>query len=203
MNSNLSLSFSFNNNEIQVVGDPNSPLFVAAHVAQALGFDKPDNAYRMLDDDEKYPHIVRGSYGEKEMICVNESGLYNLIFKSRKPEAQAFRKWVTSEVLPSIRKTGGYALDVVTKSTSHADLAISLLQDKVKLIEHIMQLKEDNVELQRSVIRKKRNGNKLTDTDIEKAVSLFLDGFSCEAIAIQLGTSSRTVRRRLDERGVR
>lgn len=62
----------------------------------------------MLDDDEKGAHIVRTPGGEQEVTIINESGLYSLILRSRKPSAKRFKKWVTSEVLPSIRKTGRY-----------------------------------------------------------------------------------------------
>jgi hypothetical protein len=66
-----------------------------------------------LDDDEKTTSVLPTQFGDKEMWFVNESGLYNLIFQSRKPEAKAFRKWVTSILLPVIRKTGKYAPEEV------------------------------------------------------------------------------------------
>ena len=65
---------------------------------------------RFLDDDEKGVHTVRTLGGNQELMVVNEPGLYHLTFKSRKPEANAFRRWVFHEVLPSIRKTGSYSV---------------------------------------------------------------------------------------------
>ncbi len=86
------------------------PWFVAKDICEALSIEKHLNAVSRLDDDERGPVVVDTLGGKQTMTAVNESGLYNLIFQSRKPEAKAFRKWVTGEVLPSIRKTGRYDL---------------------------------------------------------------------------------------------
>lgn len=83
--------------------------FAATDVCVALEFGGRSRDYlRMLDDDEKGAHIMRTPGGDQEVQIINESGLYSLILKSRKPEAKRFKKWVTSEVLPTIRKTGRY-----------------------------------------------------------------------------------------------
>ena len=105
--------FNFNENagtpiRVQVIND--EPWFVAKDVCEVLTIGNSRDAVNRLDDDEKAMSVLPTQFGNKEMNIVNESGLYNLIFQSRKPEAKAFRKWVTSEVLPSIRKTGGYRL---------------------------------------------------------------------------------------------
>ena len=84
------------------------PWFVAQDVAAALDYSVAKDMTRNLDDDEKGGQIVPTLGGDQEMTVINESGLYSAILKSRKPEAKAFKKWVTSEVLPSIRKTGSY-----------------------------------------------------------------------------------------------
>ena len=84
------------------------PWFVAGDVAAALDYSVAKDMTRNLDDDEKGGQIVPTLGGDQEMTVINESGLYSAILKSRKPEAKAFKKWVTSEVLPSIRKTGSY-----------------------------------------------------------------------------------------------
>ena len=84
------------------------PWFVAKDVADILDFRDATDATRPLDDDEKGTRKVRTLGGDQELIIVNESGLYNIIFRSNKPQAAAFRKWVTSEVLPTIRKQGFY-----------------------------------------------------------------------------------------------
>ena len=103
-------TFNASNQNIRVQMKDGEPWFVAKDVCDALEIENNRNATSRLDDDEKGVSTVRTSSGEQQMTIVNESGLYNLIFQSRKAEAKAFRKWVTSEVLPSIRKTGRYEL---------------------------------------------------------------------------------------------
>jgi prophage antirepressor-like protein len=85
--------------------------FVLVDLCRGLGHTNPAEAARGLDDDEKGISSIDTLGGRQELIVVNESGLYSLIFKSRKPDAVKFRRWVTSEVLPSLRQSGRYALD--------------------------------------------------------------------------------------------
>lgn len=103
-------TFNASNKNIRVQMKDGDPWFVAKDVCDALEIENNRNATARLDEDEKGVSIVRTPSGEQQMTIVRESGLYNLIFQSRKPEAKAFCKWVTSEVLPSIRKTGRYEL---------------------------------------------------------------------------------------------
>lgn len=102
------LTFSFSTQTMRVIMRGDEPWFVAVDVCRVLEIVKPENAYARLDDDEKGTHTVGTLGGQQEMTIINESGLYSLILTSRKPEAKKFKKWVTSEVLPSIRKTGRY-----------------------------------------------------------------------------------------------
>ena len=85
------------------------PWFVAKDICDVLGLSNPTVALNALDQDERSKFLL-GRQGETNII--NESGLYALIFRSNKPNARKFRKWITSEVLPSIRKTGKYAAPV-------------------------------------------------------------------------------------------
>ena len=103
-------TFNPNNAPVRVQVINGEPWFVAKDVCDALSIENNRNATARLDDDEKGVSIVRTPSGEQQMSVVNESGLYNLIFQSRKAEARAFRKWVTGEVLPTLRKTGRYEL---------------------------------------------------------------------------------------------
>lgn len=100
--------FDFEDNAVRVIEIDGEPWFVAADVARILEYRDAFNATRILDDDEKDTHLMSTPSGNQEMSVINESGLYHLIILSRKPEAKKFRKWVTAEVLPSIRKTGMY-----------------------------------------------------------------------------------------------
>ena len=93
-----------------------TPLFVAKDICDALGISKYRDALTRLDEDERASISVDTLGGKQSMIAVNESGLYTLVFQSRKPEA---RKWVTGEVLPNIRKHGVYMTPEVAMSAKN------------------------------------------------------------------------------------
>lgn len=84
--------------------------FSGKDVCYSIGISKYRDFLVKLDDDERVSTNMDTLGGNQQITVVNESGLYHLIFLSRKPEAKAFRKWVTNEVLPSIRRTGGYSV---------------------------------------------------------------------------------------------
>ena len=84
------------------------PWFVAADVCRALDLGNPTRALDRLDDDERTLISIKGASNGKPVNGVNEPGLYSLVLGSRKPEAKAFKRWITHEVIPAIRKTGGY-----------------------------------------------------------------------------------------------
>lgn len=108
-NSTNVIPFNFGKQQVRTLLIGGEPWFVASDVCDALELaGRSRNFTRMLDEDEKGAHIVSTPGGDQEVQVVNESGLYALIFKSRKAEAKRFKKWVTSEVLPAIRKTGRY-----------------------------------------------------------------------------------------------
>lgn len=111
MNSNLMI---FENPEFGAVRSiliDGDPWFVAADVCKALELEKTNRALSRLDDDEKGAHSVSTPGGRQRMSIISESGLYSLILGSRKPEARAFKRWITHEVIPSIRKHGAYMTD--------------------------------------------------------------------------------------------
>ena len=104
------VAFDFESHPVRIVtGTDGQPHFVAADICDALQIVEVHRSVARLDDDEKGRHIVTTPGGPQEMTVVNEAGLYSLILRSRKPEAKRFKRWVTHEVLPSIRKTGAYA----------------------------------------------------------------------------------------------
>jgi prophage antirepressor-like protein len=94
---------------VRVTAQDGEPWFVAKDVCDALGIGS-GNLSRDLDADEQGVIHLMTPGGKQEIKIVNESGLYELVFKSRKPEAKAFKKWVKRDVLPAIRKDGGYVL---------------------------------------------------------------------------------------------
>ena len=103
--------FSFENSKVRTLGTPDLPLFVAIDVASALGFQKPSNAVSQhVDPEDIVKAEITDSMGRTQTVnCVTESGLYALIFGSKLESAKRFKRWVTSEVLPAIRKQGYYA----------------------------------------------------------------------------------------------
>ena len=97
--------------EIRTCQVNNQIMFVGKDVAQALGYAKPENAIAThVDTEDKTTTLIQGtgSNYKSKMVIINESGLYSLILSSKLPQAKEFKRWVTSEVLPQIRKTGGY-----------------------------------------------------------------------------------------------
>jgi prophage antirepressor-like protein len=104
----LERTFDFSGNKIRTKIIYDVPWFIAKDVAEVLGFRDPYTATRGLDEDEKLLHTLWVSGQNRETTLINESGLYSLILKSNKEEAKQFKRWVTHEVLPTIRKTGGY-----------------------------------------------------------------------------------------------
>lgn len=91
-----------------IQGEDGEPWFIAKDVCDALGLGRQQDSTRYLDDDEKGECLVNTPSGEQRMVTVSEAGLYSLILRSRKPDARAFKRWVTHDVLPSIRRNGGY-----------------------------------------------------------------------------------------------
>ena len=94
--------------ELRVLAIDDEPWFVASDVAYALGYRMASDMTRRLDSDEKGTRSMRTPGGEQRLSIINEAGLYSAILGSKVPSAKAFQRWVTHEVLPSIRKRGGY-----------------------------------------------------------------------------------------------
>ncbi|CAA3775674.1 phage repressor protein/antirepressor Ant [Acinetobacter baumannii] len=150
--------FNFNQNEVRtIVKEDGEIWFVLSDVCNVLEIGNPSDAARRLDNDEVTLDIIEGNHRPTNLV--NESGLYSLVLTSRKPEAKQFKKWVTSDVLPSIRKNGGYivgqevdspeilmakALQVAnnileskTKELAAAKSKVELLEPKAQALETI------------------------------------------------------------------
>lgn len=123
------VDFDFNGALISATTINAEPWFIAKNVCLALEISDVSQACSRLDDDEKLMRTLYVSGQNRESLLINESGLYSLIMTSRKPEAKAFKKWVTSEVLPSIRKTGSYSAKQKT--------ALELAREQVLLLESL------------------------------------------------------------------
>lgn len=118
---------------IRTVEIDGEPWFVGKDVATALGYKDTVNALKShVDDEDKAGWRIATQFGEKETTIINESGLYALIFSSQLPGAKKFKRWVTSEVLPSIRKTGSYSVE---KQALAEQQTFAELFDRMNLIE--------------------------------------------------------------------
>lgn len=101
-------TFDFNGLTLRALLVEGEARFIAKDVADVLGYGLTGDMLRNLDEDEKGMQIVHTPGGRQQMATITESGLYSAILRSRKPEAKAFKRWVTHDVLPAIRKTGAY-----------------------------------------------------------------------------------------------
>lgn len=108
--------FNFENNQVRTLLINDEPWFVGKDVAQILGYSNPRDALsKHVDDEDKNSVAIRdGNKGNPNQTVINESGVYALVFSSKLPSAIRFKRWVTSEVLPQIRKTGSYASPQLT-----------------------------------------------------------------------------------------
>lgn len=135
-----------NNNQLAVFSNPDfgevrtleingEPWFVGKDVAQALGYKETAKAVReRVEDEDKGVSVLDTPGGKQETTIINESGLYSLIMSSKMEKAKEFKRWVTSEVLPSIRKTGSYTVNAVQKKDDR-ELDAMLMDANARLLE--------------------------------------------------------------------
>lgn len=127
----LPMEFSFDGAAVRVVLVGGEPWWVAADVCSALAIANSRDALGRLDDDEKGVVTADTLGGVQQLNLINESGLYSLIFKSRKAEAKRFKKWVTAEVLPSIRKHGAYVMPAAEPEQDNVPMAAHVAADEI------------------------------------------------------------------------
>lgn len=157
----------FSNQEfgsIRALNREGQPLFVAKDVCAALKLDH--TALRRLDDDEKGGESIPTPGGDQTMTVVTESGLYSLVLGSKKPEAKAFKRWVTHEVLPSIRKHGMYA----TPATVEAMLADP--DTMIKTLQALKAERDARIEAERARDRLLHASKTYTTTEIAKELGM-------------------------------
>lgn len=135
--------------QVRVLEINGEPWLVGKDVAEALGYAKPRNAIAThVDNEDKKGAPIQGNLGGiQEMTVINESGLYSLILSSKLPTAKKFKRWVTSEVLPSIRKTGSYT----NKPTCIEDVLISSLQEMKALKGEVQAIKQETVKTKEEI----------------------------------------------------
>ncbi len=115
--------------QVRTVSINGEPWFVGKDVAAALGYEKPTDAARKhVDDEDKGVSKIETPSGNQQMIVINESGLYSLIFGSKLDSAKRFKHWVTSEVLPTLRKTGHYEMPSYEKKATSVGEVTNILK---------------------------------------------------------------------------
>lgn len=132
--------FEYQNSKVRTVDMDGEAWFVLKDVCAVLGISNNRMAADRLDDDEKGVSLIDTLGGKQEMVIVNESGLYHVILRSDKPEATPFRRWVTNDVLPAIRKTGSYMMPKMTKELQ----AIFLLDNRTAQLDQRVTALENN-----------------------------------------------------------
>lgn len=168
--------FQFETLPLNVIDKAGEPWFIAKEVCEILEISNYRDAVSKLDDDEKGVGKTDTLGGEQETNIISESGLYTLIIRSNKPNARKFRKWVTGIVLPSIRKTGGYALQEVNHIENKA------------LYEKIISLQEEVISLYRQInMSRYKKPVVITEYEIFKIKEMYDAGLSTKAISRHFG----------------
>ena len=188
------IPFTFEDSEFRVITRDGDPWFVLADVCAVLEIGNPRDAASRLDEDEKDGVGIADAIGrEQQTTIVNESGLYALILTSRKPAAKRFRKWVTAEVLPAIRKTGRYeaAPGCQDKVGPGAMMMVpvaeyaALSQQLIRLLNEDIAYKanrrrDDRLEKANSLVAMLFQETALTDEQIARALVDYAGGYMPE-----------------------
>ena len=123
-------NWTFGENEVRTIAINNEPWWVLSDVCKVLELSTPAKIAARLEDDEKGMNQIHTPGGTQSVTVINESGLYSVILRSDKPQAKPFRKWVTGEVLPSIRKHGAYMTsDVLEQTIQNPDFLINICNE--------------------------------------------------------------------------
>lgn len=170
----------FNNSEfgsIRTVEINKEPFFVAKDVAEILGYrDTSDAIKRHVDEEDKLTRCFTDSGQNREMYIINESGLYSLVLSSKLPTAKRFKRWVTSEVLPAIRKTGGYIAGADTMS-------------EAEIMARAVLIGQRTIEEQ-----KRKIDNLQNEIDVNRPKVLFADAVSASHTSILVGELAKILR---------
>ena len=159
------------------------PYFVGKDVAEALGYVKARNAIaKHVDDEDKKDAPIQGDLGgTQSMTIINESGLYSLILSSKLDGAKRFKRWVTSEVLPSIRKTGKYSADSAAEDYKARELKIKEMNAQARLI---------NAETRRLVILQKEKG--LSQVAVDALTVKAMESITGQSLGDKLPKTEKT-----------
>ena len=151
------VKFNYESSVIRTISENGEIWFVGIDVCRILGNSNTSNALKKLDDDEKQLNYLQGGSGRKRKTwTISESGLYSLILTSNKPMAQTFRRWISHEVLPAIRKTGKYTTDETFRSLEGLKLInkniiklkeqIAIKKTEIQDLKHSLALQENSLQ---------------------------------------------------------
>lgn len=186
--------FNFESAQVRTLGTAETPLFVAIDIAVALGYKNPKvAASQHVDPEDITSQEILDSLGRKQTVnCVNESGLYALIFGSKLESAKRFKRWITSEVLPALRKTGSYSLNQQPVVIDPAAMVQKALAGEIDAKEASATLAGAAVLLQITDTLKKTSSDTKIETLLQasKAFEQVLSGQSAGAVLLNRGTLS-------------
>lgn len=191
--------------EVRTAGTPEQPLFCLADVCKALNLRQAD-VVRRLTDGVVSTHPISDSLGRQQVAnFVNEDGLYDVILDSRKPEAKAFRKWITSEVLPSIRKTGGYIAtkqddteeDIMARALLIAQQTLARREERLKQLEADNHHKQATIEAQTTELKKQAPKVEYYDQTLQSVNTL-----TTTQVAKERGMDAGKLNKHLREAGI-
>lgn len=174
------------------------PWFVAADACRALELGQVTNAIRRLDADEKALISIKGiSRGNDQVSVVNEPGLYTLVLGSRKPEAKAFKRWITHDVIPAIRKHGGYLTpEAIEEAITSPDFLIRLATTLKEEQEKNKELAQENAQLA------KRIEEMTPDVELAQAALQSGEADAIGNVADMYGTTAQTLNKILWYSGI-
>lgn len=190
--------------EIRTVVINGEPWFVAADVCRALEISNSRDAVQRLDEDEKGVVLTDTLGGQQSMTAINEPGLYVLVLGSRKPESKEFKRWITHDVIPTIRKTGGY----VNNDELFIETYFSQVEESTKAILRatlatVREVNEKNRQLEQTVgIQSQQIAELQPKATYYDVVLQCEDLISITAIAKDYGKSARWMNNYLHEKGV-
>lgn len=195
------IPFRFQENELNVIQLNDDPWFIAKEVCDVLNLSDTSMATRSLDEDEKLIQTLFVSGQNRQVTLINESGLYSLILRSKKAEAKQFKKWVTSEVLPSIRKNGAYlttskAEEILANPDIIIGLATQVKESRAKITQLSQEIDDRNY-----VINVQEEQLKIQAPAVEyyHKVLAASDTMNTNIIAKELGMSAVTLNKLLSK----
>lgn len=167
--------WQYESHDVRTIEKDGEPWWVLSDVCKVLELSSPHKIADRLDEDEKGRNLIPTHGGNQEMTVINESGLYNVILRSDKPQAKPFRKWVTSEVLPTIRKHGAY----MTEET--LEQALTSPDFLIKLANQLKDEREKRVALEQQA-------------EIDKPKVIFADSVSVSTTSILVGELAKIIK---------